>query len=622
MDDDVNERLARGSRRFVAPILAVLLAIAVHAGSFTHAFVYDDDFIFRSPLLGRPWALSDLFLSDGFFSGHDRYTGVYRPLGEWSLILNASLSSALTGTPANPVVFHVVNVLLHALATFLVFVWLSRVLGDSSRWIAGAAAILWAVHPVHVEVVCAVWNRFESLSCIFGAAFLIAYRSKLHRISGALYLAALLCKESAIGFLPLAVAADALFPIGGRRWHWRKTIGPAAALVLWLVVRAHALQLDVVPVPYVENPAAPLAFWPRLRMAAHVQLLYLRDQLAPWWLSTDHSFAEIRSGSAMESPLAAAMLVAFGIVAWLAWRTRRSRPEIALAALGYAFLLAPVSNFVVPIGTIMADRLVYVPSLFVCLFLASFVSKMPSRTLASSGIVALTVILCVSSVRQSRVWKDDLTLFREQVATAPASAKSHGNLGEVLRSSGHAREAVAEFEKSIAIYEARPEPHAGLGRAYEDLAEDPERILEAWTDSLRYGTLAPREVRVPILTMIDLGKWDALKARRDSLATVDPSDPILEPIGHILRAADTLRRTTGTADDLAAAEAAFAREQWADSKSLYLRAIHRDGVPPSTLSDVVDRIASCYEKLGAPSKAGWYRRVAESVRMASDPARK
>ena len=610
------------ARRLLAPIVALVLAIAVHAGSFRHGFVYDDDFVFRSPLLGRPWALSELFLSNGFFSIHDRYTGVYRPLGEWSLILNASLSNALTGTPANPLVFHAANVLLHALATLLVFVWLSKLLGDASRWLAGVAAILWAVHPVHIEVVCAVWNRFESLSFIFGAAFLIAYRSRHHWISGVLYLAALGCKESAIAFLPLAVAADALFPIDGRRGRGRPMIGPAAALVVWFAVRAHALRFDVVPVPFVENPAAPLALVPRFVMAAHVQLLYLRDQLAPFWLSTDHSFAEIRSGSPMEGPLAAATVLVAGLASWIAWRLRRSRTELALGVLGYAFLIAPVSNFVVTIGTIMGDRLVYVPSLFVCLWIASLLSRIPSRSLGASTLVVLTAILGVASIRQSRVWKDDLTLFREQVATAPESAKSHGNYGEALRAAGRAREAVAEFEKSIEIYEARPEPHAGLGRAYEDLGEDPELVLGAWTDSLRYGTLAPREVRVPILTMIDLGRWDSLTSRREALAATDPHDPILEPLDHVLRAASALRRTTSGNEDLPAAQAAFGREDWLAAKSLFLRAIHLNEVAETILPDVVDHVGLCYEKLGAVSKAGWYRRLAESVRTEPDSARK
>jgi tetratricopeptide (TPR) repeat protein len=374
-------------------------------------------------------------------------------------------------------------------------------------------------------------------------------------------------------------------------------------------------------VPYVENPAAPLALVPRIVMAAHVQLLYLRDQLAPFWLSTDHSYAEIRSGSTMEGPLAAAMAVVSAIAAWTAWTTRRNRPELALSVLGYALLLAPVGNFIVTIGTIMGDRLLYIPSLFLCLWIASFLSRIPSRAVSTSIVVAITAILGIASVRQSRVWKDDLTLFREQVATAPRSAKSHGNLGEALRAAGRAREAVGELLKSIEIYEARPEPHAGLGRAYEDLGEDPELILEAWTDSLRYGTLAPREVRVPILILIDLGRWDTLTSRRGALATADPHDPILEPIDHVLRAADALLRTTRADDDLAAAQAAFGRGQWIESKSLFLRALHKNEVPRAILPDAVDRIASCYEKLGASSKAGWYRRIAESVRAEPESAR-
>jgi tetratricopeptide (TPR) repeat protein len=601
-----------GSRlRSIAPgLAAAVLAAVVYAGTLRHGLVYDDAFILRSPMLAHPWNLRELF-SDGFYSPYERFTGLYRPLGQWSLVLNAVLARHLTGVFDLPVSFHAVNILLHAAASFLVYLWLSRL--PLPRWVTGAAAILWAAHPVHAEVVANVTARYESLGAIFGLAFLIAYRSRRRFLAGLLYLMVLWCKESAIAFLPLAFVVDALFPVEGRRFDKRSLPLPCGVLVLWFLLRAGALSSEVVPIAYVENPAAGVSLVERVLTAGAVQVLFLRDQALPLWLSTDHSYAQITAVKSFLDPMWLGFLAILSVTTVVAWRSRHVFPAFALIALGYALCFAPVSNFVVPIGSIMGDRLAYLPSIFTCLLAAILLSRIPSRWIAGSAVGVLACALSIASVRQASVWRDELTLFQEQVRTAPRSAKSHGNFGEALRQSGRLPEAVQEFRASIAIFPARPEPHFGLAQAYESLREDPELLIDTWADAIRYGTVGERQVRVRALALTDLGRWEDLSHIRDEVAVADPHHPFLFRLDRLLRAGKLLMSGPTSVGGWERADELFRREDWKGAEEGYRRALHLGQVPGGELRRSILNLAQCHEQLGHGQQANWYRNLAAAT---------
>jgi tetratricopeptide (TPR) repeat protein len=590
------------SGRILPGLAAAALALAVYAGTLGHAFVYDDAFVLRSPMLAHPWDLREL-LSGGFYSPYERYTGLYRPLAQWSLVLNALVSR-------QPALFHAVNVLLHAGATFLLYLWLARL--RLPRFVAGATAMLWAVHPVHAEVVANVTARYESLCAAFGLAFLIAHRSRRRVLAALLLLAALMCKETAVAFVPVALVVDALFPIAGKRFDPRSIALPAIALAIWFGLRARAIAGDIVPVPYVENPAAAAPSFVRVLTAGKVQLLYLRDQILPLWLSTDHSKAQIELAESALDPAFLGFVAVFALSAAVAWRSRLARPEITLAVAGWTLLFAPVANFVVPIGTIMADRLAYLPSIFTCLLAAVALSTLRPRAAAVAAAAAV-VLLSLASFAQAGVWKDPLTLFAEQVRTAPRSAKAHGNYGDALRLAGRPGESIAEYEKSIAIHAARPEPHAGLAQAYEALDRDPELRIVAWLDAIRYGTIGERPVRVRLLALADLGRWPEIARIREQVAARDPQDPFLARIDRLLLAADLSMKVPAPPGGAARAAELFRRGDWGAAEEAYRRALHRGEVPEEQIPAAVLDLARCHEELGHPQQAVWYRNLARAL---------
>jgi tetratricopeptide (TPR) repeat protein len=608
MSAAVSEPRPASRLRAIAPgLAAAALAVLVYATTLGHGFAYDDTFILRSPLLAHPWSLSEVF-SGGFYAPHERTLGLYRPLGQWSLVLNAALARSIAGSFDHPAIFHAVNVLLHAAASFLVFLWLSRL--PLLRSVAGAAAILWAVHPVHAEVAANVTARYESTAAVLGLAFLIAHRSRRGVLAGLLFLAALGCKESAIALLPLALAVDALLPVEGRRFDLRACVPAVGALALWCLLRGMALSGDTPATPFVENPIASASLAVRVPTAAKVQLLYLRDQILPLWLSTDHSYQEIGVARGFLDPACLGFAAIVAAALFAAWRLRTNRPEVALAVAGYAILLAPASNFLLPVGTIMADRLAYLPSIFTCLLAAILLSGLRSRAVGGGVAVLAAGLLSVASFAQARVWKDDLTLFREQVQTAPGSAKSHGNLGNALREKGELRAAVNEYKKSIAIYPYWPEPYLGLAQAYEFLDESPELLIDTWADAIRYGTVGKRPMLVRALALVDLGRWSELIRLRGEMGAVDPEDPFLVRVDRILHAAERLMRTPTRGEDWARGTVLFRMGDWAGAEEKYRVALHRGALPGDRIAQTLLDLAQCHENLGQPLRAKHFRALA------------
>jgi tetratricopeptide (TPR) repeat protein len=212
------------------------------------------------------------------------------------------------------------------------------------------------------------------------------------------------------------------------------------------------------------------------------------------------------------------------------WRLRRSRPVVALAIAGYAILFATTSNFVITIGTIMAERLVYMPSILFCALvgigaweLASVVGR---RTIA----IALTVVACVLiglTFARNRTWSDNLTFSREQVRTAPESAKAHVNLASALGNIGDDRGAASEYERALEILPTYPKIHYQLGNARHRLNADPETVVDAYRHAIEDDP-ADVDARANLAwTLIDLGRLDAARASVNELRALAPNHELL-----------------------------------------------------------------------------------------------
>lgn len=468
------------------PLLVVLVAIAVYVNSGHNAFALDDLPLVRdNPDVRSVADLPRLFVRP-YWPLVAENAGLYRPLTSATYALNR----ALTGE--GPAGFHWVNIGLHAWASLLV--WF--VCRGASRHYGTPllAGLLFALHPLHTEAVANIVGRAEILGAIGvmcawlmhrRAAVATTARGRLAWTVAAAtaYLAALLSKEN-------VVLAPLLFVLDDRLRREESSATPdagrpaaylpyAAALGLGLVLRFVALGgiRGAENVAFIDNPAAFASTPVRLATAAWVQVQQLRLFVWPWPLSSDYSFDAI---PLVDSPLdprlwaGIAWLAALALLLRFGWR--RSAP-LALGVAIWILSFLPAGNFLFPAGTLLAERLAYLPSLGGCLIAAHLAAgalhalrgrggtagrlRMAAGclvTLAALGLMARATVL------RNPAWRDNLTLALTDVSTIDRSAKLHAGAGIFLHGAGDVEGAERSFRRALEIYPDYAQTHYNLGQ--------------------------------------------------------------------------------------------------------------------------------------------------------------
>lgn len=401
---------------------------------------------------------------------------LYRPLTHLTYWANHRLHGL------DPAWFHAVNIALHVVVTMLVYrlALTMRI----SRTIAFTAALVFAVHPIHTEAVTSVVGRAELLSAIAVlGGLLCAWRSRRPQAARAAWLAAaaalfgagLLCKENAFVFLPLLVVVAWI----GEGQPLRQVlvrlnltgelplfagIGVAYLLLRWtlfgtLTVGAEVARLD--------NPLAHVSTEVRLATAASVLSDSIAQLALPLQLSADYSYDQIPVVDSLSDPrlfVATALLLGLGL---LFWELRRHSRAAAGGALFFLAAISLTSNFLFPIGTIRAERLLYLPSVGFCLVAGAAAAWALERS-PRAAVAALAVVLLAGSARtwvRNGDWATERTLYEATVRTSPRSAKAHHNLGVALDRDREYAESALAHRRSLAIDPTYEDAAFGIGCA-------------------------------------------------------------------------------------------------------------------------------------------------------------
>ncbi len=468
--------------RLPAALLLGGACLLSYANGLTGAFVYDDKAIVRdNPRIRRPDRVDEIFTTQ-YFGGKKGTGTAYRPV----LLLSYAIQWWIHG--GDPVPYHAVNVALHLLVTLLLARLLLRI-GLSPPTAVGAA-LLFAVHPIHVEAVTSVVGRGETLAAAFVLAYLLlalrfadgAGRRGL-ALAGALvaYLFANLAKESAavapaLLFLLFAWLADG--SVGARIRAALLRGLPAyagSAAVLFVVFRLRAailggaIKAAGTGLFELENPLAPLSWGPRAANACALLLRSLGRMAFPLRLSADESAWSIKLLAPRDALFwgAPILVAALGVAALARLRTR-SAPALGYLFLGVAAL--PTANLLFPTGTIFGERLAYLPSAGFCLIAAAWAAGGASDFAAMgrqrAGVLALlAVLLAARTIVRNPVWASDEALFTNMLRVSPGSAKAHYDFAYMSAENGRTAEALAHYTRAVEIYPGYWDAWAGKGRS-------------------------------------------------------------------------------------------------------------------------------------------------------------
>jgi tetratricopeptide (TPR) repeat protein len=359
---------------------------------------------------------------------------LYRPLTTLSYLLNYSI----LGNAANPLPYHWINFLLHAINTALVYILGVILFQEIGQ--ALLLAILWTVHPVLTESVTNIVGRADLLAAFGVLAGLLCYHRFLHtsaRARAAWLFAVSLAttvgifsKESAIVLIAVLLLYD--FTVDRGVLLRSRLLGYAAVVVpclAYFAARAAALRhLPYTPVPFTDNPLVATGLWAGRATAVKIIGKYPGLLAWPSSLSADYSFNAIPVG--VDFGAIFALAVCLAVVALAAHQYRRN--TAVFFGVGFFFVaLAPTSNVALLIGTIMAERFLYLPSLgfLICAVCAvAGVRRRLStrnRTLLTAAAALLILAVAARTYDRNRDWLDEQRLWSSAVEAAPGSYKAH-----------------------------------------------------------------------------------------------------------------------------------------------------------------------------------------------------
>lgn len=485
-------------------IFLFAITLIINSNTFTHGFVLDDHGIIKNNKITKApisWENTKTIFSTPLRKGDysDLENSLYRPFTKFLFNIEWNV---FNGKPEK---FHVVNTILYALIGVFVFFIFYDVM--KKKWVVPfLIALLFAVHPIHSEVVANVKSGDEILS-LLGA--LIAIRciqiylknnKTIYMVAGILaYLAGSFSKESTVvfvGIIPLF-----LYFFTDISYKKNAIISSIFLLCSLFFLACRHLSLSGYPPPsqlsaldnylVLSNDNIPI----RIASAINTVGLYIKTFFIPHPLSCDYSYASLECVKSFVDPtflLSLLILIAALVFSILSIKKKN---VISFGLLWFFVTFSITCNIFFLIGTSFGERLFFTPSLGLCAFtvflLAKFLYKCKEEYdgKVMQGIntspLLFAIIIIISGFYAGKTysrnydWRTDFALFSRDIEYYPNSTHLLFYLGNHLSGNEYAfgktpeqvkqasLDAIAKLSKALSIYPALPsDGYNQLGKAY------------------------------------------------------------------------------------------------------------------------------------------------------------
>ncbi|KAM6937583.1 protein O-mannosyl-transferase TMTC3 [Xenentodon cancila] len=489
-------------------LLLTGLVVGCYWNSLSCGFVFDDvSAILDNKDLRPSTPLFNLFLNDfwGTPMAEERSHKSYRPLTVLTFRLNYLFSELSAAS------YHLFNVVLHAIVCVL-FLRVCRLFLDKTSSLV--AALLFAVHPIHTEAVTGVVGRAELLSSIFLLAAFLSYTKSTsadHSIVWApialtvvLVAAATLCKEQGITVVGICCVYEVFVAQGftlptlldtlrkvlqgkdGFPYAVLQTLLKLIVLVistlLLVIIRVQVIQSQLPVFTRFDNPAAvsptptrQLTFNYLLPVNAWL-LLNPSELCCDWTMGTIplvESLLDLRN-------LATLVFYTFlGLLAHHSLSCRHSSAKTVIMALSLIVLpFIPASNLFFPVGFVVAERVLYVPSMGFCVLIAhgfrivSHKGKLKKISWLIIGVLLTTHAM--KTYNRNWDWESEYTLFTSALKVNKNNAKLWNNVGHALENQNNYGKALQYFLQATRVQPDDIGAHMNVGRTYKNLNRSKE----------------------------------------------------------------------------------------------------------------------------------------------------
>ncbi len=427
--------------------ILVILGLLFYSNSISNDYALDDGLVISD----NPFALeglggiADIFSHDSYFGYYQKYGsngeltgGRYRPLS----IATYAIEYEFLGL--NPHFSHAVNVFLYLLSIFVLYLLLSKYWFSRKPLLPFLITLLFAIHPLHTEVVANIKGRDEILSLLFLLLSLIGLFKFLN--SGMLkksslvwsllaYTLALFSKENGITFLaviPLSLFVFAKKPLSE---SLKITLPFLMIAIGYLIIRFQIVGFGASKMDDVmNNPFILASVTQKFASIFFILLYYLRLLVFPSPLSYDYGFNTFPYRDFADLWVLFSVLIQSALLLYAIARIKKREP-IAFAILFYFITLSIVSNLFVDLGGTMGERLIYHSSLGFVMLIALLTDKLfmrlnrfsPSFSKHLGGLLILLLIMSCGfqTISRNQDWKNNNTLFIHDVKAVPNSVKAN-----------------------------------------------------------------------------------------------------------------------------------------------------------------------------------------------------
>ncbi len=418
--------------------------------------------------------------------------GNYCPLSIFSYAIDYKIAGGL-----QPKTFHVTALLIHLANTFLVFVFV-HMLTNKQVMVAAIAALLFGIHPLHLESVAWVAERRDVLYGMFYLLSLVFYMRYLEKgnsmkelaLTLLFFLGSLLSKGQAVTLPVVLVIIDYM---RHRKFDRQAILEKIPFFALALVFGYIAI------IAQKTTPAVnvfKLSILDSLFVGNYGLLLYIVKAIIPFKLSGYHPYP-FKSGEDIPMIIYLAPIIIIGLVVLVYMKLRNDRNVVG-SLLIFLLTIFPVLQFL-PVGeTIISERYTYIPYLGL-FFLIGHLTVNAARYPALSGLkssaqyvaLAFIGILCVVTFGRIPAWKDSVSFWSDVIEKYPDNKIPYNNRGYMYNEFGKYAEAITDFNKGISLDSTYGRLYMNRGLSYErqkmyDLA------MADYTTSVRLDTTEPQ----------------------------------------------------------------------------------------------------------------------------------
>uniref|UniRef100_A0A9J8ABY8 dolichyl-phosphate-mannose--protein mannosyltransferase n=1 Tax=Cyprinus carpio carpio TaxID=630221 RepID=A0A9J8ABY8_CYPCA len=470
---------------------AALVAVCAlcYSNSLWGEFVHDDIWaITNNPDVRPGSSLQSIFTNDfwGKRMADNTSHKSYRPL----CILTFKLNILLGGM--TPFYFHLVNMFLHCMVTALLMHTCEQCVFEDSNF-SFLTALLFSVHPIHTEAVSGIVGRADVLASML---FLLAFLSYISSMADGfpptvsvlslvlsllLGTCAMLVKETGITVFGVCVLYDFLSLNDCHIWLCFRSRHLSHSRLKELVrisspfiKRACIISLHVTVImsirlwlmggsmPLFSEQDNPASFSPYLltRFLTYCYLLAFNAWLllAPIVLCYDWQVGSIPLVESLWDGRNIASLTLALVMLALSLNCKMKGKEVLVGVLFLIFPFIPASNLFFRVGFVVAERVLYMPSMGYCVLVVHGLNRLYS-VVSRWGAAALTVSMLVvlllfswKTVQQNEIWLSREALFRSGIQTLPHNAKVHYNYANFLKDRGRNQEAIYHYKTALRLY--------------------------------------------------------------------------------------------------------------------------------------------------------------------------